>query len=108
MAVSPRLLCASRILSFVRSRSISTIATIEEGKAEVLELEVPKGSKLVGKQLKDAGFPRGCVVGAIAREEGEIVIPRGEDQLEALDNLVIFVLNEVIEPVLNLVGAQRE
>ena len=107
VAVSPRLLCANRILSFVRSRSVSTIATIEEGKAEVLELEVPAGSKLVGRTLKDAGFPRGCVVGAIAREDGEIIIPRGEDEIRALDNLVLFVLNEVIDRVLTLAGAQR-
>ena len=59
IAVSPRLLCANRILAFVRSRSISTIATIEEGKAEVLEVELPAGSALVGKKLKEAGFPRG-------------------------------------------------
>ena len=104
VAVSPRLLCANRILSFVRTRSVSTIATIEEGKAEVLELEVPAGSKLVGRSLKDAGFPRGCVVGAIAREDGEIVIPRGEDEIRALDNLVLFVLNEVIDQVLALAG----
>ena len=106
VAVSPRLLCSNRILSFVRSRSISTIATIEEGKAEVLELEVPPGSKLVGRTLKDAGFPRGCVVGAIAREDGEIVIPRGEDDIRASDNLVLFVLNEVIDKVLVLTGAR--
>ncbi|MCA8941045.1 MAG: Trk system potassium transporter TrkA [Planctomycetes bacterium] len=107
VSISPRLLCANRILSFVRSGSISTIATIEEGKAEVLELEVPAASRLVGKKLMDARFPRGCVVGAIAREGGKIVIPRGDDMIEALDNLVVFVLNEVVEKVLAMVGVRR-
>ena len=64
-AVSPRLLCANRILAFVRSRSISTIASIEEGKAEVLELEIGPGSSLVGKVVQNAQFPAGCVVAAI-------------------------------------------
>lgn len=108
VSISPRLLCANRILSFVRSGSKSTIATIEEGKAEVLELEVPSGSKLVGKQLKDAKFPRGCVVGAIAREGGEVLIPRGEDRIEALDNLVVFVLNSVVDRVMSMVGVRRD
>ncbi len=107
VSISPRLLCANRILSFVRSGSISTIATIEEGKAEVLELEVPSGSRLVGKMMKDAKFPRGCVVGAIAREGGDIVIPRGDDKIEALDNLVVFVLNEVVERVMSMIGVSR-
>jgi len=102
VAISPRLLCANRILSFVRSRSVSTIAVIEEGKAEVMELEVAPSSKLVGKRMKDAKFPRGCVVGAICRESGEIVIPRGDDVLMDRDNLVIFVLNEVMEKVIEM------
>lgn len=107
VAVSPRLLCATRILSFVRSGSVSTIATIEEGKAEVLELEIQPGSSLVGRTLADAGFPRGCVVGALARENGEILIPSGTDQLQPLDNLVIFVLRDVVQEVVELAGVRR-
>lgn len=108
IAVSPRLLCANRILAFVRSRSISTIATIEEGKTEVLEIEVPAGSPLAGKKLKDAGFPRGCVVAAITREDGQVVIPRGDDELGAQDQLVVFVLASVVHDVLKVVGVETE
>jgi trk system potassium uptake protein len=107
-AVSPRLLCANRILAFVRSRSISTIASIEEGKAEVLELEIGAGSSLIGKALKDASFPRGCVVAAITREDGSVVIPRGDDEFRSLDQMVLFVLHEVVDAVLALVGVERE
>jgi trk system potassium uptake protein TrkA len=103
VAISPRLLCASSILSLVRSGSLRTIAVIEEGKAEAIELEVPAGSKLVGRKMSEAGFPRGCVVGAIVREDGEIVIPRGNTEIRALDDLVVFVLNEVVERVIELV-----
>ena len=107
-AVSPRLLCANRILAFVRSRSISTIATIEEGKAEVLELEIAPGSRLVGKALKDAGFPRGTVVAAITREDGSVVIPRGGDELRKNDQVVLFALNSLVEEVLALIGVERD
>ena len=108
IAVSPRLLCANRILAFVRSRSISTIATIEEGKAEVLEVELPAGSALVGKKLKEAGFPRGCVVAALTREDGSVVIPRGDDELQAHDQMVLFVLHAVVDDVLALAGIERD
>jgi trk system potassium uptake protein TrkA len=108
VAVSPRLLCANRILAFVRSRSISTVATIEEGKAEVLELELPSGSDLVGKSLKDAGFPRGCVVAAITREDGTVLIPRGDDELHAHDQMVVFVLGAMVDKVLALAGIERD
>lgn len=108
VAVSPRLLCANRILAFVRSRSISTIATIEEGQAEVIELELQPGSSLVGKALKHAGFPRGCVVAAITREDGQVLIPRGDDELQAHDQMVLFVLNEVVGEVLERAGIVPE
>lgn len=102
VAISPRLLCANRILSFVRTRSVSTIAVIEEGQAEVMELELMPSSKLVGKTMASAKLPRGCVVGAIVRESGEIIIPRGDTELHGHDNLVVFVLNEVMEKVVAL------
>ena len=107
-AVSPRLICADRILSFIRSESVSTIATIEEGKAEVLELEIGAGSALIGKALKDAAFPRGCVVAAITRDDDGAVIPRGHDEIRAQDQLVLFVLHDVVDTVLELVGIERE
>jgi trk system potassium uptake protein TrkA len=107
VAVSPRLICADRILSFIRAESVSTIASIEEGKAVVLELQVKAGSKVVGKTMAKAGFPRGCVIAAIARENGDVVIPRGETEIQSLDNLVIFTLRGVVDPVMSLLGAKR-
>jgi trk system potassium uptake protein TrkA len=108
VAVSPRLICADRILSFVRSGSVSTIATIEEGKAVVLEFEVKAGSKMVGKTLAKAGFPPSCVVGAIWREDGDVIIPRGHDEIKALDNLVIFALQGVVQNVMGMFGIKKE
>lgn len=108
VAISPRLLCANRILAFVRSGSVSAIAAIEEGKAEVLELELRPNSRLVGRTLAKAGLPRGCVVGAIVREDGSVRIPRGDDELKPLDNLVLFVLKDVIGKVTELAGVAKD
>ncbi len=109
VSVSPRLLCANRILAFVRSRSISSIASIEEGKAEVLELEVQPGSKLDGCSLREARLPRGCVVAAITRADGgECRIPRGDDVIAAHDDLVLFVMHDVIDQVVAMAGVLRD
>lgn len=103
VAVSPRLLCANAILAVVRGGGVRRIATIEEGKAEIVEIEIPPGSRLVGRKLRQAGFPRGAVVGAIAREDGEIVIPGGEDDIRAHDDLVVFALKSVLGKVMETV-----
>lgn len=107
VAISPRLLCANRILSWVSRGSASTIAVIEEGRAEVIEIEVQPGSKLAGKRLAEAGLPRGCLVGAIAREDGRVLVPGGDVTIEPRDNLVIFVMRENIERVLDLANTTR-
>ena len=107
-AISPRLICADRIHSFVSRESVSAIATIEDGQAEILEFEVKAGSRLVGRTMAKAGFPRGCVVGAIAREGGKILVPRGDTEIEALDNLVVFTLRSVADKVMSLFGIKKD
>jgi Trk K+ transport system NAD-binding subunit len=47
-------------------------------------------------------------VGAITREDGSVLIPRGDDLLAAHDQLVLFVLHAVVDPVLALAGIDRE
>ena len=46
------------------------------------------------------------VAEACSRES--FLIPRGEDKIEAGDNLVLFVMNAVIEKVVDLAGVSRE
>ena len=72
-----------------------------------LELEVKAGSKLVGKTMAEAGFPRGCVVGAVAREDGETYVPKGDSEIMALDNVVVFVLRGVVDQVLGMFGVKK-
>jgi len=69
---------------------------------------VQAGSRLAGKLLKEAGFPRGCVVAAVTRDDGVVLIPRGDDELRAYDQMVIFVLSGVVDEVLELAGIVRE
>lgn len=105
-AVSPRLICADRIHAFIRSEAVSTIATIEDGKAVVQELEVKAGSKLVGRTMAKAGLPRGCIFAAIAREGGEVVVPKGDTEIQALDNVVVFALEAVVPQVMKIFGVR--
>ena len=48
------------------------------------------------------------MVGAITREEGELLIPTGLDEIGANDQLVIFVLARVVDEVMHLAGIVRE
>lgn len=106
-AISPRILCANRILRFVRSGSVYSIAVLGEGRAEVLELEVPGGVRKKGRKLKDWGMPRGAVVGALVRG-AQVIVPNGDTPLEGGDHAVVFTLPENVDRVLDLFRSRED
>ena len=64
--------------------------------AESIELIAAPRSKVVGKKLKDLKLPRECVIGAISRPSGEVIVPRGEDSIQAGDRVIFFALDRVV------------
>ena len=92
-AISPRILCANHILRFVRSRSVSSIAVIADGRAEVLELEAHFKDGRPERKVRNLGLPRGTVVGAVVRA-GEVMIPSGDSSVKDGDQVILFTLPE--------------
>ena len=108
--VSPRLAAVDRILQFVRKGRVLSVTTFREEEAEAIELIAAEGSKYVGRSLRDIRFPRGAIVGAIARPNGEVVVPRGEGTIQAGDRVIFFTLENTV-PLLEsafLAEARRE
>ncbi len=97
-AISPRILCANHILRFVRSRFVSSIAVIADGKGEVLELEAHLRDGKSERKVKHLGLPRGTVIGALVREGG-VVIPNGDTLVREGDQLILFTLPENISAI---------
>ncbi|MDG1499067.1 MAG: Trk system potassium transporter TrkA [Planctomycetota bacterium] len=98
VAVSPRLQCAQRILRFVRSESVSSIAVIADGRAEVLELEAHFRGTKKERKVKNLGLPDGAKIGAVVRSE-DVFIPNGESTIEDGDQIIIFALPDDIREV---------
>ena len=95
-SVSPRLVAVDRILQFVRKGRVLSVTTFREEEAEAIELVATENSKYIGKKLRDLRLPRGAIVGAIARPNGEVTVPRGEASIEPGDRVVFFALESVI------------
>lgn len=89
--VSPRLAAAGAILKYVRRGEVISLATIEGSNAEVLEIEVKPGRRVIGAALKTLHFPQGAIIGAIVRGQ-DYEIPTGDSTLEAGDRVVIFAM----------------
>ncbi|MCL4822020.1 MAG: Trk system potassium transporter TrkA [Vicinamibacteria bacterium] len=94
--VSPRLAVVDRALQFVRKGRVMSVTTFREEEAEALELEAGEGSRYVGKPLRDLRFPRGTLVGAIVRPDGQVSVPRGDEVIRPGDRVIFFALESLI------------
>jgi len=94
--VSPRVAAVDRILQFVRKGRVISVTTFREEEAEALELVATEKSKYVGRPLRDLKFPRGSLVGAIVRPDGQVLVPSGQVEIQPGDRVLFFALESVV------------
>lgn len=97
-AISPRLITISEIMRFIRGGRLLSLVLLLNEQAEVLEIIVQPGSRIVGKPLYSSGLPKGVIIGAISRGD-QILIPKGSEVIQAEDRLVVFALGHVVHTV---------
>lgn len=96
-AVSPRILTGNRILALAGGSHVRSVALLQEGKAEVVELmaemDAPAVNRALGKQLR---FPKGVLIGALVRED-EVIVPRGGDVFREGDTVIAFAMSSALD-----------
>lgn len=93
--VSSRLSAIRAILQHIRRGKIVSVAPLKGEHAEAIEAEALNTSEIVNTPLSRIKFPSGALIGAVVRKD-EIIIPRGDTQIQAGDRLIIFALHEAI------------
>lgn len=96
--VSPKTSTVDAILKFIRRGNIRTVYSIFEGKAEVIEFNIPENSSLAGKLIRDIAVPGNAIFVAISRE-GRNIIPDGNSSIEKGDNVIVITRKEFIPKV---------
>ncbi len=64
----------------------------------MIELAVAEDSQVTGQPLADLDFPKDAIVGMVLCD-GETIFPRGNDTLEAGDDVVVFTTDTAVEKV---------
>lgn len=82
---------------------IKQLASLNRGKASIIEFEIPKDFKFEGITLIDFPVPEDCIIVTISRD-GELIIPRGNTKIFAGDVLVMIVKDEAVHEVGELFG----
>ncbi|MBE6955274.1 MAG: Trk system potassium transporter TrkA [Ruminococcaceae bacterium] len=87
------------ILQYVRGMqnasgmAVKTLHRLLDGKIDALEFTVPADLPCIGTPLKDLKLKPGILLAGIVRQNGQIIIPSGDDCLRLNDDVVIVTTN---------------
>jgi len=96
--INKKFIAASHIYKFTLHAEVSTVKHLSQTDAEVLEYAVKNTSRIAGKFIKESGFPKEAIIGGIVRGR-EVLIAKGDTQIEAGDKVLVFSLPSVIPVV---------
>lgn len=88
--VSPRMVAAERIQSYIENDYDAHIVSFDNGEAQFMQRRVVEQSPVVGLRLDSIEIPQGLIVAAVLRG-GKVTVPRGDHVLEEGDEVIVFV-----------------
>ena len=103
--VSAQSVTTALILRYIRAMenasgaNIRTLYRLVDGAIEALEFRVDREVPFIGTPLKDLQFKNGVLIAGIVRRNGEIVIPGGNDVLNAGDDVIVVTNTEHLQDI---------
>ena len=87
-AISPRVVMAQEMLSLLNREKVFTLATLDDGKAEILQLVV-EGEDFVGHSLRELSLPEGVLVLSL-RHGRDFIVPRADTAFQMQDDILVI------------------
>jgi trk system potassium uptake protein TrkA len=110
LGIRPTVSNVSTILSLVEHhlphQRLLSLLDFEEENMEMVEMAVSQGAAIVGRKIKDLRLPPSMLLVLIFREH-EVVIPSGDVELRADDNLIIIAEKGQVSALGGLMGGQQ-
>jgi trk system potassium uptake protein TrkA len=75
----------------VNARDYAIITKLKDGDLELLKLVVGDAAHSNGKKITEIGLPRSSIVVAVDRPGEELVIPNGDTQIKAGDQVIVMI-----------------
>ena len=75
----------------INASDLEPLARIGNGELEIVQLHIAEHSPADGKRLADVMLPRGSIVVAVDRGNGEVVVPHGETVRRHGDDVIAMI-----------------
>lgn len=97
LIISPRSVMLSTILKYFHQEDFDSLATLNQGEVQIIEVKVRDRSKAANKRLDSIMRfkKRPMVIGAILRGE-KVIIPKGDTFIHPKDKLVLFTKSSTL------------
>ena len=98
------------ILQYIRAMKnasaskVKTLHRIVDEKVEALELSVTPDISFAGVPLRDLKLKRGLLLAGIVRQNGQIVIPSGNDVLHLHDDVIVVTTDTQLEDLRDILA----
>lgn len=110
LVISPDVALTEEIVGLCKVSAAFHMAEFANGQLMLLGYKIPEANHCVGKSLLEIGKLHGShrfIITAIIRD-GETIVPRGEDEIQADDKIYITVRRSDIPAVEKLLGLNSE
>ena len=98
---------AAMVENFLDRPQVADLFEIESGVASLIDMVVPEESSVVGRRIRDIEVPEQCVVAAVLRDD-EFVVPRGQTEIRAGDEVVFVGPQEDIQTAHRLFKGEQD
>lgn len=104
-------LCQSDILAKLIAEEMSigdmmTLLKLRKGEYSIVEEKVHPRAVVVGKVLRDIDLPPQCVFAAVIRK-GQLIVPNGNTELGAVDEIIALVHASQVSKLAELLGPPK-
>ena len=106
VSVSTPHLLTALVEEAVSVGSLVQLLQFEGGEARLVEVTLAEDSPAAGRMIAELGVPRDATIVAIVRK-GHVVVPRGETQFQAGDEVLALVTPDSEDPVKSLLISAR-
>lgn len=99
--INKKVAASNEIHRYVREGKVISVTELRGIKAEVIELQAGKESKITKKPISKLRLPDGCVIGGIL-QDGMVEIATGITHIHSGDRVMVFCLPEAVDKVSQL------